>query len=907
MIAALMRLLSRIPLAHPRAVIVAAIVLTVAASVFLPRLHVSTDRNLLSGRESEVFTRREEVNRMFGTSLSLVVVLRGSSLEELKAAAGELAGELGAHPDDIRDVFYQIDLGFFEKHGLLFAPPGTLAKAVELVNEDGERIGELKRAETLAEMIELAASQLECQPVPEGTEPEQVEQAFDLFGDLLADIESWFERSELESLEIFERFWKRGPAMTGSAMDAGGYLVDADGEPPRLVLMYVQPAQDSQAMEVVAPITDKVRRIAHATASRYDDVEALVTGMPALATDELRLVTRDCIVAGAAAGIGVLLVFLLAFRSFRISTFVILPLGVGLIWSAGLTGALYGHLTMITSYFAAVLFGLGVAFTIHVVQRFHEALRRGSDKREAVEISLLRAGPGVMVGGVTTSVAFFAIAFSDFQGFSEFGVIAGAGTALILAANLTLLPAALLLWHPGLAVVERVRERRRVFWVSIARSRIVLPILTAGVLVAGAAVTPRVGFDYAVESMLPEQTEGTRGIRLLDEQTDFSMTYSTAVADSLAEAERIRRSFEKLPSVSRAEAVSQFIPGDQQRKLEILARVDEDSRRRVELAAGHIGKLAGEGGGALTAERLAEALQELADTLADLEFDAKRTKRAEAPLLGELSAKASAAVEAVRESGDDDRARELQDEIFTALDRGLSILGAGLSDAGFGVEDLPEAIRSRYVSRDGERFAVIAYPAGDLSERESLYTHADELLSVDPQATGHAVTHRAFTEMVHEGFVQAVVLAGVAVLLLILLDLRSPLGIFLAVVPVVVAAGCTVLVMYLAGIKWNYANLMGLPILIGTGVDYGVHLAHRVEQEGSIRRSAATTGKAIALAGVTTLIGFGSLLLGNHWGVRSLGLVLVIGIFASLLAALVVLPGLLRRREKTRQRPGGEG
>jgi predicted RND superfamily exporter protein len=155
-----------------------------------------------------------------------------------------------------------------------------------------------------------------------------------------------------------------------------------------------------------------------------------------------------------------------------------------------------------------------------------------------------------------------------------------------------------------------------------------------------------------------------------------------------------------------------------------------------------------------------------------------------------------------------------------------------------------------------------------------------------------------------------VVLAAIAVLAMILLDLRNPRSLALALAPVVIGVGWTALIMYLTGIKLNYGNLMGLPILIGTGVDYGVHLAHRARQEGSVLAAARTTGKAIALSGLTTLIGFGSLILGNHWGVRSLGIVLVLGITASLMAALVVLPGMVKRKgvgdpgQPARQAPG---
>jgi predicted RND superfamily exporter protein len=152
--------------------------------------------------------------------------------------------------------------------------------------------------------------------------------------------------------------------------------------------------------------------------------------------------------------------------------------------------------------------------------------------------------------------------------------------------------------------------------------------------------------------------------------------------------------------------------------------------------------------------------------------------------------------------------------------------------------------------------------------------------------------------MVQQGFIQAVILAFIAVIILVLLDLRSIKGLLLAFGPVLFAVGWTSLLMKLTGLMLNYANLMALPILIGTAVDYGVHLAHRTGQEGSVVKAVKTTGRAIALSGLTTLIGFGSLILGTHFGVQSLGLLLVSGIFSALVATLVVLPGILRNMEQ---------
>jgi predicted RND superfamily exporter protein len=903
MISWLMRRFARIPIRYPRALIIGCVALTAVMAIFIPRLHISTDRNLLSGTDNPVFKRREAVNEMFGTALVAVVVVSGDSLGRVRAAADDLARSLAAH-EEVRDVFYRADVEFFERHALMFASEKGLEELVSKVSGESERFAALGRAEDLAALIDLGVEELEDYEVPTEVDPGEVETGLDFIDEVLTDLERWFGDPPVDELGFVQRMWEQGPSMIGDP-GSKGYLTDNDGQIPRLAVLFVQPADDSQSMDVVAPLTDLIRADADRVLSEHPGLSGLVTGMPALATDELRLVSRDAVVAGLFAGLGVLMVFVFAFRSLRISVFVLLPLAAGLTWATGLAGAVYGHLTLITGYFAAVLFGLGVPFTLHIVARFHEALRGGSSVEQAVEAALIGAGPGVVVGGATTALAFAAIAFSEFQGFAELGVIAGAGTALILLANLTLLPATLLLWHPGAAAISRA-ERSGAFWVSLARSRFVLPILGGLALIAGLVLAPRIGFDYAVESMLPAESDAVKGMRLLDDRTEFASTYSVAVADSQEAAEKLRLRLEALPTVARAEAVSQFVPTGQDRKIELLSAVDEQTRAAVREASRAVDERR-QAPGTLTAERFAEALRDLGDNLQDLAFDAKRAGRPEAVRMGQISSRVGALSKVVGGSGDDERTLRLQRQAFDLLSRGFGVLGGGLEDPGFDVDDLPVAIRGRYVSKDAQKFAVIAFPTDDLGERSFLWAHADELESVDPGITGHPVTHRQFTMMVFDGFFEAVLLAGIAVLVLILLDLRSPRWLALAIVPVAAGAGWTALVLYLSGFKMNYGNLMALPILIGAGVDYGAHLAHRARQEGSVLKAARTTGRTIALSGLTTLIGFGALILGNHWGVRSLGLLLMIGIIACLITALVVLPGLLRRdgSSAARREPNG--
>ena len=885
------------PIRYSRAVLWLSLLITLVLSLFLPRLHVSTDRNLLAGKNNPAFERRDEVNRIFGTSLVSVAVIEGDTQQQANAAAVVLAERLKQNKRHVRNVFYRAETEFFEKHALLFAPVSVLEGLPKWLNTEKLNLTPLEESNSLSQLVLAGASFLRTQPVSDDTSHMEVIQGTRTMEELLLATEKWFEDPTVQSLEPVARWEHAVSQQLGLplAIDKDGFFTANDSKSPYLAIAFIQPASDSQAMEVVAPLTDFIRHTASQVA-RENKLNIIVSGMPSLATDELRLVSHDCVIAGIIAGVGVLLVFLLAFRSLRVSLFLVLPLGAGLIWAAGFTALVYAHLTMITSYFAAVLFGLGVAFTIHIVARFHEALRCGETKEAAIASALIGAGPGVITGGMTTAVAFLAIVFSEFQGFAEMGVISGVGVILILVANLTLLPAALLHWHPGVSAVHRSPRTFRIKQIPRLPGMILL-LSGLGLFVAGVVFAPKVRFNYAVESMLPSTSSAVKGIRIMNERTAFSSTFSVATTHSLEDAARLAARFRRLSTVSRVESAASFIPCNQSQKQRVLKQISPRIGDALLRISHHWQSLDSEQSVESQAE-LASAFEELQFTLSDLAFDAQRANRSEAKLLQRLAAITTKVHVSILKSNEN-RVREFEKYIYQLLARGTGVLANGLYAKGIGISDLPDTIRRRFVSGDGRQFAVVVYPAGDIGNKNFFYKHVDELLSVDPNITGHPVTHRAFTEMIQKGFIQAVILSTIAVFFLVLLDLRNPASLLLALGPVFLAAGWTSLAMYISGLQFNYANLMGVPILIGTAVDYGVHLAHRVRQDGSVPLALQTTGKAILLSGVTTLIGFGSLLAGNHWGVKSLGILLVTGIFFALVAAMTVIPMFFILRRKS--------
>jgi hypothetical protein len=99
--------------------------------------------------------------------------------------------------------------------------------------------------------------------------------------------------------------------------------------------------------------------------------------------------------------------------------------------------------------------------------------------------------------------------------------------------------------------------------------------------------------------------------------------------------------------------------------------------------------------------------------------------------------------------------------------------------------------------------------------------------------------------------------------------------------------------MGLVGVSFNPANIMTLPLVIGIGVTNGIHILNRVAEEQKASILGKSTGKAVLVSGLTALTGFGSLMLGKHQGIQSLGLVMAVGIAACMIAGLTFLPALI--------------
>ncbi len=220
--------------------------------------------------------------------------------------------------------------------------------------------------------------------------------------------------------------------------------------------------------------------------------------------------------------------------------------------------------------------------------------------------------------------------------------------------------------------------------------------------------------------------------------------------------------------------------------------------------------------------------------------------------------------------------------------------------------DLPPALRDRFVGVTG-KFALQIYPRKDVWQRQNQQDFIMDLRKVDPDVTGTPVQLYEYTSLLKDSYERAALYSLLAITLLVLIHFRSLWAVLLSLIPVGIGTLWLGGLMGWLGIPFNPANIMTLPLVIGIGVTNGIHILNRYAEERTPGILSRSTGKAVLVSGLTAIAGFGSLILAQHRGIHSLGLVMAIGIAACMLAGLTCVPALLSllgRRVALIDKPG---
>jgi len=822
----------------------------------------------------------------FGDQEYLYVVIKTGGHENGKertmAFAEALNRRLCQRPDLIQAVYFRISPADLGDGALLFASQQEARALSGTIRFLTPFLDAWIRDGSLAGFIDTVAKLLggERGSVPD-VDPDVMTQALEALNGLLGNMNGIM----------------AGDAPYRSVLDLShaenNYFFTASG---KLLVMRLLPAKDFGTMDVIGKPLQVVRQAIESTQAEYPDIEAGLTGRPVLQADEMATTDRDMTQAALIAMVLISLIFMVILHGWLRPLLLLISLIVAMAWSFGFATVAVGELNLLSIVFALVLVGIGVDFGVHIIMRYVETKKMGSNVDDAVRVSIFRTGPGIILGALTSVCAFYSVLWSDFIGLAELGLIGGTGVLLCLISMMTVLPAMLLLaGRRNLFPSSAPRITALPFLEHLSRrpgwTILVLLLIT----LAGVPGLFKVRFNYNLLELQARGLESVEYEKILINASDESTWYAILTAGSLKEAERLTRALEALPSVGKVESILDYIPKNQASKSAVYKLAAEELEH-VPLDALR--------SPAPDANRLLASLSRLSAALEGLEekLFAAGAGSETALIEKQLIHIASVAEMLTRHPKRADRLQALQTGLARDVKTSVRQLQIWLSATSVTQADLPAPLRDLYVGKDGA-YQIKVIPRGDVWDFGTLADFVSQLRRVDPEVSGVPVGVLESARLMHRTFLLAAGVTVVLVTLILLLYWRSLPAVFLTLLPLGVSMLWLLEIMGLLGLNFNLANFFAIPILIAIGVDGGIHLLARWGEIQYMARTApretnglfhTSTPTAVALSFATTMIGFGGLLFAHHRGLASLGWVMVLGSLMGMLACLLVLPPALK-------------
>jgi hopanoid biosynthesis associated RND transporter like protein HpnN len=908
----ILRTVVRLCCAHPTLTVSVAVILAALGTGYAAHsLTLETSKFHLLPFHQRYATLYKDYAEDFGQLEDIVVVVESPAVETSTAYAARLAGILRAGALGTARISYRIDASRLEAQALLYLPLDTLRATLDTVASHEELLADFAATPTLDRLLDGINQRVGATFLPgvfgPGGEDEASTAPTRLLRDLLTQMSERIDGGPYRSP------WGSLIAAPILAPD-GGYFLSHDR---RLLFVVIDLASAPRTFAAEHAAILAVRSAIANLRQEFPSVQAGVTGAPALFSDELSAATQDGEIASVLALVLTFGLLLIAFRRFLTSCAMLAVLTLSLGWSLGVITLVVGHLTILSMMFISVVVGLGTDYGTFFLFRYREERVLGRTFIGALERTAARSGPGILLGALTAAVTFYILMTAEFQGIRDFGLISGTAILLSFVSMVTVFPAAVLLidrWQKPARLVPndngpnaaRTPEvpvddgNRRAVPALEWLARYPKTIVVAAVVATAASLwaAPRVAFDYNLLNLQANGTESVVWERKAAAAAGRSVFAALSTAPSLAELEAKQVAFARLPSVSDVQSVLSVLPDRQAEKLALLQRLGDvaDSirvgpARPLDLVA-------------LTAalETLKRRM-DLASAQSSREGPPEAIlviARTTSALLARLKGREGGAVEVALA---DYQARLAGD--FAQQWRRLQLAARPVP---LTLGDLPEELRRRFIGKSG-RLLLQVYSRHDPWDYPSQERFVAELRSVDPDVTGQPVVGYESTRLIASSFRLGLLYAFVLVAGIAALMIRRVRETVLAMVPLILGTLWTVGVMQMAGLKLNLVNVWAFPLIIGSAAEYGLYIVLRsleLPERGGGSQLARSTVLAVMFNGLTTITGFGSLLVAHHRGVWSLGLLLVIGSAMTLAASLVVLPTLVRFRIERRRSPAEE-
>lgn len=840
--------------------------------------HLEFDQNRddLVGADKPYHRDYLQFKKEFPAQDDLVVVVESESMEKNRQFVERLGARLETETNYFTDVFFRGDPKMMGPKALLFFPQDDLKSLKETLADYLPFIRQFTLATNLDSLFGLINAQF-----------------------LHAKRETNAENNSLvKAVPVLERIVRQATASLlrpGIPPSPGIYaLFDAGEEAEQQVYITFQRGRiyiitcQAKNQDVEDAAVERLRYLVAMTEKEVQGINVGVTGEPVLDHDEMVQSQKDATKASIISLVACALIFIYGYQETGRPLKATFCLLVGLAYTLAFATLTIGHLNILTITFTPILIGLAIDFGVHLITRYEEELRLGQAEAPAMRKAMVFTGQGIFTGALTTSAAFLAMWLTNFKGIQEMGVICGGGMLICLFPMMTLLPVLLYRGRQnamdkrGPAKVE-LRSRIENIWLSRPRW---VTFITIVLCLVSFTQFYKVVFDY---DLLHMQSAGLPAVvfeqKLLN-ASKKSVLFGAVVADTPEQGVELEEKLKKLSTVSEVISMATYLAESPAPKLQLIREIKEEissidfkppDTRPVQL------------------ESLSRTLY---STYGYLGMAADETRKDDPTLAGQLMGLRDAINDLRKQMLAIDpatAARKLgafQEALFSDVGETFSALKDQDDRSGMRIQDLPSGLKNRFIGIHG-KYLLQVYPKADVWQRDKQEEFVKELQTIAPHVTGTPVQLYYYTKLLKDSYEQAAWYALIAIAIMTFIHFRTLSSVILALLPV--AVGCIWMggLMGLFRIPFNPANIMTLPLVIGIGVTNGIHILNRFAEEKHAGILSKSTGKAVFVSGLTALAGFGSLMIAQHQGIRSLGQVMSIGIATCMIAALTFLPAVL--------------
>ncbi|PNV75153.1 efflux RND transporter permease subunit [Leptospira inadai] len=688
-----------------------------------------------------------------------------------------------------------------------------------------------------------------------------------------------------------------------------------------MLLLLIKPTGSFVDIDFDKRLDQRIQTIVKESHLEKDGVYAGYTGTYKLNQDDYETLIGALKPIGIASFAGIAFLLLLFFRNPLFIAMLLFSLFSGLLITFGITGFFIGELNSITSIIGSILMGLGIDYGIQFLYRFREEFTKKQDLIRSIKDTIYHTGVASLSSALTTTSAFVVLSFSEFRGFSEFGIIATYGT-LVIAVTMYAVTAIqitlLLKWFPRLSKVFLLNEAQqtpsRILRKFYSRPGLLATVVVLAVLFLG-FFAPKVEFDVNGRNLLVENQESVNLYDEISDRFDISSDPQAIVVNTLEESEAVFDYMNPVPeeisgSVDQVVSLWNFVPpyGQQLANRKILDQISKDMKpvkpaflkpeQRKYLPKAKVFLSVKPYGYREVPDYFATQFKEIPTSKEKghivflypkvalwhggklLEFFAavgqlevpKISRRNLNTILYSTGIAGKGFIEPSKETYSKSEERAL-----------LAALNSYTKEKFLSLKILPGTVETILEHRPYKNVAQARSYTFKTSTAGSLMLFANLILIVQK-----------------EGFAAFLITLFLVIIVLILFY-RAFLPAVLSLIPLLLGILVTVGFMALIGLKLNFMNVLVFPVVIGYGIQNGIYIYYRFREDHDIVRAMAMVGPAVIASTLTTLVGWSALLLADQRGLHSIGKVATIGIAACLLIALTLLPAILELAYRSRK------